>query len=27
MMAEIKDIVVKTMISGQPHLDSVFKSV
>ena len=26
-MAEIKDIVVKTMISGQPHLDSVFKSV
>lgn len=27
LMAEIKDIVVKTMISGQPHLDSVFKSV
>lgn len=27
LMEEIKDIVVKTMISGQPHLDSVFKSV
>ncbi len=26
-MLEIKDIIVKTLISGQPHLDNVFKSV
>ena len=27
LMRQIKDIIVKTMISGQPSLDSVFKSV
>lgn len=26
-MREIKDIIVKTLISGQPHLDNVLKSV
>jgi tubulin polyglutamylase TTLL6/13 len=25
LMEEIKDIVVKTMISGQPHLTNMFK--
>lgn len=27
LMADIKDIIVKTMISGQPYLDSTFKTI
>lgn len=27
LMEEINDIIVKTIISGQPHLDSVFQSL
>ena len=26
-MREIKDIIVKTLICGQPHFDNIFKSV
>ena len=27
LMAEIKDIIIKTLIAGQPHLDYVFKNI
>ena len=27
MMRETKDIIVKTLICGQPHFDNIFKSV